>query len=755
MDIRGIESVIAHYASLRPFFTLFVGYALGLGAGKVISPGARPIAAAVTAIVAVALFSFAWNQRHGILKLCSLLLVFGFASQVISSIQWERSQDALLAMAGSEGKGREQKVWQVYLEGRFNRALRTRGVFVKGKVLGFTEKGAETSLGGEEVWVHFPGCSGRAGFVAVPTSELECNREGRREVVRLPIIVNLVGPMTRMPPQIVALEEWADRRSAPSVLITAEQWISSKRPEEAERRDLRRKQAEDFLALFGCYEAIREKPDCQMFTVFLGHTFVQLDPEMSARFRRTGLVHLIVPSGAQVTFAILLFLYIAQRVRRLRVLMVLISVALVAWSVGFFGGVPMWRAAGISLIALAGFLLSVEGDFLNQTAAVGLFLLLLMPDWLFDPSFQMSMLASIGMVIGSQMVRGGGLYRATLRAVAGTVGAQLLLFPALASISGIVTPWTALANLIMAPLVSPSLALGYFGFALSVLGWKFGAIAVGVPLKWLLWISLKILVFLSELPVILRENTTITPVYLFFFGIVIFVVSEALYFRTRGKWLGALAVVAALTWSIVPVGVPAAYVYSTGVGTVLYFPQEGLWIGNPYWEEWWTASRRLAVTRTRTGLFFLYPGIPEEPDLSRVAIALSQRHEYLRVLPVECNGRGDRTLGIEYCCYGRQPNCAGTGMTQGWLEAGALVAKIASARPFIIQRVTDGIEVVTDDGVYCISLQGRTDCRGTAIGLADGVVLTGNRLYPVRGLWGIYPEKPPREMPDWWLRGIE
>jgi hypothetical protein len=755
MDTDGTALLISQYIRLRPFLSLFIASCLGLSLGRLAGPDGREVAGVLTVLTAGFLIWLARGARRRILAFCAILLAAGFGYEATSAGIREHGTAKLLSLENPGGGKGEAKVWQVYLEARTYRALRARGVFVRGKVLGYTEHGTPARLRGNAVWVHFLACRAHSGYMAVPTSELECTNEGSRTTLRLPSIANVMGGLSRMPGPIAEMEEWADSRDSPEGVITADTWIPSTRPEDAAKQDVRRERAAKFLALAGCLEGAREKPVCQMFSVFLGHNLVDIHPELMARFRRTGLVHLVVPSGAQVTFAILLFLYIGQRMRRLRITMVFISIAMVVWSVNFFGGVPMWRAAGVSLIALTGFVLFREGDFLNQTAAVGLTLLVVQPSWLFDPSFQFSILASSGMVLGSQLVRGRGWRPGVIRSAAGTLGAQLLLLPALAGISGIVTPWTALANLIMAPIVSASLAIGYAALAFSVAGWTNAATAIVLPLKGLLWVGLRVVLALAELPIVLRENTTISVAFLVVFGVLVFVALEAFYFESRWKRMAASLTVAALIWMVVPVGVPTAYVYSTGAGTVVHFPREGLWLGSPYSEEWWDTSRRLAVTLTRTGFFYVYPGKPEDPDLSRIAIALSRRHERLRLLPHECNGRGDRHLGVDYCCYGTSAGCSESVHKLGWWEAGALVAKLADGHPFVVRRAGEGLEVVTKDRLYCVSLYPRTDCAGTAVGMAEGAILEKKKPHLARGLWGIQPGREPRKMPHWWFKGIE
>lgn len=696
------------------------------------------------------------------------LLTLGFFIKAIHTSSAEQTMQAIMSLpAASDASGN----WVVYLEGETHRAFRLRGVLVPAKVLEYTTKGASFHLQKIPVWVHLPACTSRQGFVAVPSSELRC--ETRDEVgfpgeantdnakstfshviIELPAFAVIKGKIGQLPPEIVDVYDWSALPRMLPLLITAEGGPTRYLRPEAEDPDLPRRHARHFLQLANCYEATREMPVCQMFALILGHHLVRLDPEMRARFRRTGLVHLLVPSGAQITFAIILFLYMSQRIRMLRIPMVMVSLFLVIGSVWFFGGIPIWRAAGIAVIALLGFVFLQEGDFLNQTGAVGLTLLLLQPQWLFDPSFQFSMLASCGMVMGSQLVPGGGVMWSLLRTLAATAGAQLLLTPALALFSGVFTPVTIFANLVMAPFVGATLALGYLAFFFSVIGWNAFASFFLVPLKWLLWFALKIVLSLATFPVLLRQNIFITPAYLVAFGILVFITFEAFFLRARGRWFLGFLATTMVFWMLFPYRAPVAFVFSTGVGTVLHLPDEGLWVGNPYWEEWWLASDRISVTQTRTGFFIIYPDQPEDKEMTRIALAVSRRHQWLRYLPPECNARDDRKIGLDYCCYGYDAECLHRADPETWLQTRAITAKALDGRPFLLLQTSRGLDIVTETGLYCVSLYARPDCRGVAVGLADGSVVSEGHLYPARGLWGIHPGIAPRPLPKWWLKGI-
>lgn len=763
MDSGGIFALILRYLRLRPFVTLFASFVLGLVLGRLVSAEDRLLAGIGMAAVALGVLWVAVTLSEPLLGLASLLLAAGFVTQ---ALKMQAKEDLAASLLALSVRNRDTVAWRIYLDGKTYQAFRMRGVFVRGILMGIHQNDRFIPLRKSAVWVHFPLCSGRPGFVAIPTSEMECaSRETPQASetgskltkiqISLPALVTLRGDLEKIPTALLELVSWAKEGYGPTILVTARDLPRKERAREAEQIDARRDQLRRYLKLAHCYDGIREKPICQMFTIFLGRRFVQLDSDLLARFRRTGLVHLVVPSGAQVTFALLLFLYIGQRVRPLRIPMVAVCVGVVAWATGFFGGIPMWRAAGISLLALLGFLLIVEGDFLNQTAAVGLVLLVVRPDWLFDPSFQLSLSASSGMVIGSQLIHGKGLLRNAVRAGAGTLGSQLLLLPALSGFSGTLLPWAALANLVMAPLVSVCLALGYLSFALSVVGWNFPAASVVVLSKPFLWAALKIVFWFSELPIILRQNIQVSPLFFLLFGVVVFVAGEALFLRTRGKWYWASLTTLMVVWMVVPFRVPEAYVYSTGAGGVAYFPIEGLWIGTPYWEEWWHAIDRITVSETETAFFLIYPEKVKPDDVSRIALALTRRYAWLRYLPLECVGRGNRHIGVDFCCYGLDPGCVANPPGKGWAETGVLTAKVRGGKPFLILRMANRLQVVTESGLYCIGTTGSTDCKGSAIGLGDGSLVINGRLYKIRGLWGLRAGFPPTKLPDWWLKGLD
>ncbi|WP_165917375.1 ComEC/Rec2 family competence protein [Flaviaesturariibacter aridisoli] len=127
-----------------------------------------------------------------------------------------------------------------------------------------------------------------------------------------------------------------------------------------------------------------------------------LDPELTAAYARTGVVHIIAISGMHLALVYLLLLGLtkplgAPRWRILR--LVLVLGGLWGFSLLAGGGPSVLRSAVMfSLLAIGG-LIGRKGDSINSLLLAALLLLLINPFWLWDIGFQLSFTAVGGIVL--------------------------------------------------------------------------------------------------------------------------------------------------------------------------------------------------------------------------------------------------------------------------------------------------------------------------------------------------------------------
>ncbi len=188
-----------------------------------------------------------------------------------------------------------------------------------------------------------------------------------------------------------------------------------------------------------------------------------IDRELSDAFRRTGTIHTLVVSGLHVAFilgsVIAGFKWLRFSTRTAAAgaaLVVLLYTTIV-------GGQPsITRAAVMALIGLAGIIFERRGNNLNSLAGAALLILLYNPWSLYEPGFQLSFSAVLGLITLTPVLERclDFMPRWMALALAASVGAQLAVIPIIARHFGTISPLSSLANLLVVPLISPAVPLG-------------------------------------------------------------------------------------------------------------------------------------------------------------------------------------------------------------------------------------------------------------------------------------------------------
>ena len=124
-----------------------------------------------------------------------------------------------------------------------------------------------------------------------------------------------------------------------------------------------------------------------------------LDRASAERFREGGTFHILVISGAHITFIGLLFAgLVGVFTRNLWLQFLIANVLLWAFAVAVGAETPVVRAALMFTIVHAGALGGRGGSALNALGAATLILLVFKPENLFDPSFQLTFLSVFAIV---------------------------------------------------------------------------------------------------------------------------------------------------------------------------------------------------------------------------------------------------------------------------------------------------------------------------------------------------------------------
>ncbi len=197
----------------------------------------------------------------------------------------------------------------------------------------------------------------------------------------------------------------------------------------------------------------------------------RLDPGLARDFHAAGLGHLLVVSGENVAMVLAPVLALAALLGLTRWPRFLLCVGVVGFFVVLTGGEPSVMRAGVmATIALLGTLMGRSRDAGSVLASAVLILIVLDPGLIWEIGFQLSVVATAGMVALASPIAARVPFLPKPVALAGgaTLAAQLAVTPLLLfhfhAVPGVTVP----ANLLAFPAVSPALLLGITAAALGL-----------------------------------------------------------------------------------------------------------------------------------------------------------------------------------------------------------------------------------------------------------------------------------------------
>lgn len=199
-----------------------------------------------------------------------------------------------------------------------------------------------------------------------------------------------------------------------------------------------------------------------------------LDPPFSEALKIAGAFHLIVPSGTNVAFVLLFFLWISQRLRLGRPLCALMPLAMAAFYGLVVGYDPPYLRAYLcaGLVCLFRFW-GEEQDLFQALTLSALLLLAWDPRMLFREGFQMSYLAVLALLLAQPQKIFPKNWprppRLALELAAASVAVQLALLPILAQIGGKFSIIGIISNIALVPLCGLIMGAGYLLWTLSFL----------------------------------------------------------------------------------------------------------------------------------------------------------------------------------------------------------------------------------------------------------------------------------------------
>ena len=228
-----------------------------------------------------------------------------------------------------------------------------------------------------------------------------------------------------------------------------------------------------FAMLFGGYEGIR--------------------PELLEAFTTTGIVHILSVSGSHISLLAAVIAWMALFFRLPRWISAAAVILAIIVYVILAGLVPPAVRSGImGAVAFLGLILGRERDAQYLLILTGLLMLLVSPLLFFHISFQLSFLATAGLLFLAPVLRTWmeRLPRVVAASLSITMGAQLATLPILAWHFNQISLSSLLSNLIVVPVVDLIIILGLAGgiaaFLVPVLGqivFAFDSLLLGITFE--------------------------------------------------------------------------------------------------------------------------------------------------------------------------------------------------------------------------------------------------------------------------------
>lgn len=239
--------------------------------------------------------------------------------------------------------------------------------------------------------------------------------------------------------------------------------------------------------------------DAALLAGLLFGTRSDLPPDVKLAFQESGVVHLLAVSGGNLAMILLPFIWILRRLGLRPRWAGAVGIPLVWFFVFLTGAGPSVMRAGLmATLVLLGDLLQRERNALNTLGAAAVMLLLLDPGMLFDIGFQLSVSATLGIMLFARRI--GGWLEPRTQAIWGerlgkglaaglsvTLAAQLVVEPISLYHFGTFVPIAPISNLIVGLFLEP---LVWLGTAVALIGLVLRPVAwlLGWPVRWGLWL---------------------------------------------------------------------------------------------------------------------------------------------------------------------------------------------------------------------------------------------------------------------------
>lgn len=232
-------------------------------------------------------------------------------------------------------------------------------------------------------------------------------------------------------------------------------------------------------------------------TMFLGSRYEEGDIYYN-NFKTLGIIHVLAISGLHLALVFTGSFYLFSKLKVGEVLayvITLVIVLLFAWLTGWSSSTI--RAFIMFSILVLGQVVGHKGDLLNSLSLAALCMLVIQPFSLFQPGFQLSFMALLGITFFTPLSKKVGNRAWIIEMLLASLGAFLFTAPVLVYHFYYISLYGLLMNLIMVPILSILMILSLIGVLISFIWLPAGQFAVG-----LVYSSLK---GISEIAGVLKE----------------------------------------------------------------------------------------------------------------------------------------------------------------------------------------------------------------------------------------------------------
>ncbi len=247
-------------------------------------------------------------------------------------------------------------------------------------------------------------------------------------------------------------------------------------------------------------------------------------PEMQQNFRNTGITHIVAISGFNITLIIVTLQYVLERLKLSFKLQFALIMLILAIFIALVGPSPsVLRAGFMSAIMLLARVFGRTCSAVRALLLASIIMLLYNPYFLFSVSFQLSFLATFGLLSFFETLPELDFqwFRSLLETGWATIVANLYTLPVLINTFGYFSPLSVLPNVIILPFIPLIMLLDLLVFVPFI-----GSYLGVIPGLFCAWILGLVEWFSSWLPLLYLEKLSWLEVgiwYIFLFSLGIFI----------------------------------------------------------------------------------------------------------------------------------------------------------------------------------------------------------------------------------------